>query len=114
MFQVGDKLPSVDLYENNPTNKVNLSEISAGKKFIIFAVPGAFTPGCSKVRYFKIILFLFKFCHHESFQNYLPFNNTLPCIIKTVIFKFHYIILKLDNFFFLRLTCLAMLKKQPN
>ncbi|XP_023722282.1 peroxiredoxin-5, mitochondrial isoform X3 [Cryptotermes secundus] len=44
----GDKLPSVELYENNPTIKVNLSDITKGKKVVIFAVPGAFTPGCSK------------------------------------------------------------------
>jgi 2-Cys peroxiredoxin 5 len=49
LLQVGDKLPSVELYENNPTNKVNLSEVTKGKKVVIFAVPGAFTPGCSKV-----------------------------------------------------------------
>ncbi|KAK0178831.1 hypothetical protein PV327_007679 [Microctonus hyperodae] len=47
-IQVGDKLPSVDLYENTPSNKVNIAEIAAGKKIIIFGVPGAFTPGCSK------------------------------------------------------------------
>jgi 2-Cys peroxiredoxin 5 len=48
VIQVGDKLPSVELYENTPTNKVNLSDVAKGKKVVIFAVPGAFTPGCSK------------------------------------------------------------------
>ncbi|KAI4495691.1 hypothetical protein M0802_008526 [Mischocyttarus mexicanus] len=48
VIAVGSKLPSVDLFEDNPTNKVNLAKLSAGKKIIIFAVPGAFTPGCSK------------------------------------------------------------------
>nr|CAH7753438.1 unnamed protein product [Callosobruchus chinensis] len=48
MVKVGDSLPSVDLYEDNPTNKVNLAELAAGKKVILFGVPGAFTPGCSK------------------------------------------------------------------
>ncbi|XP_035695808.1 peroxiredoxin-5, mitochondrial-like [Branchiostoma floridae] len=47
-IKVGDKLPGVDLYENTPGNKVNVSELFAGKKGVIFAVPGAFTPGCSK------------------------------------------------------------------
>lgn len=42
-------MPNVDLYEDNPTNKVNLAQIASGKKIIVFGVPGAFTPGCSKV-----------------------------------------------------------------
>lgn len=47
-LKVGDKLPSVELYENNPTNKVNLEKLLSNKKAVVFAVPGAFTPGCSK------------------------------------------------------------------
>ncbi|XP_067009738.1 peroxiredoxin-5, mitochondrial [Anabrus simplex] len=47
-IKVGEKIPSVDLFENNPTNKVNIAQLCAGKKVVIFAVPGAFTPGCSK------------------------------------------------------------------
>jgi len=46
--QVGDCVPSVDLMENTPANKVNLAELCKGKTVILFAVPGAFTPGCSK------------------------------------------------------------------
>ncbi len=34
--------------EDNPGNKVDIAELTAGKKAIVFAVPGAFTPGCSK------------------------------------------------------------------
>jgi len=45
---VGDAVPSVDLFENNPGTKVNMAELCAGKKVVIFGVPGAFTPGCSK------------------------------------------------------------------
>ncbi|XP_017876733.1 peroxiredoxin-5, mitochondrial-like [Ceratina calcarata] len=48
VISVGDKLPTVDLFEDSPANKVNLGKIAAGKKIIVFAVPGAFTPGCSK------------------------------------------------------------------
>ncbi|XP_069675192.1 peroxiredoxin-5, mitochondrial [Periplaneta americana] len=48
MVKTGDSVPSVELYENNPTTKVNLAELTKGKKAVIFAVPGAFTPGCSK------------------------------------------------------------------
>lgn len=47
--QEGDKIPSFDLFEDSPANKVNIAELCAGKKVVIFAVPGAFTPGCSKV-----------------------------------------------------------------
>lgn len=42
-------MPSVELYEDSPANKINISELCAGKKVVLFAVPGAFTPGCSKV-----------------------------------------------------------------
>merc|ERR1711973_297472 len=45
---VGDKIPSVTLFENSPGNKVNMAELCAGKKVVVFGVPGAFTPGCSK------------------------------------------------------------------
>lgn len=48
VIRVGDKLPAVDLFEDSPANKVNLAKIASGKKIVIFAVPGAFTPGCSK------------------------------------------------------------------
>jgi len=49
MLQVGEKVPGVDLFETSPANKVNVADLCANKKVIIFAVPGAFTPGCSKV-----------------------------------------------------------------
>ncbi|XP_030761002.1 peroxiredoxin-5, mitochondrial [Sitophilus oryzae] len=48
MVKVGDVLPNVDLFEDLPTNKVNLADLAKGKKVVLFAVPGAFTPGCSK------------------------------------------------------------------
>ena len=48
-FQVGDKLPSIEVNENNPGEKVNIADLFKGKKGVLFAVPGAFTPGCSKV-----------------------------------------------------------------
>ena len=45
---IGDKVPSVSLFENSPGNKVDLVELCAGKKVLIFGLPGAFTGGCSK------------------------------------------------------------------
>jgi len=48
MISVGDKLPSVSVNENSPGESVNVADLFKGKKGILFAVPGAFTPGCSK------------------------------------------------------------------
>uniref|UniRef100_A0A2K6G3Y7 thioredoxin-dependent peroxiredoxin n=1 Tax=Propithecus coquereli TaxID=379532 RepID=A0A2K6G3Y7_PROCO len=49
-IKVGDAIPSVEVFEGEPGNKVNLAELFKGKKGVLFGVPGAFTPGCSKVR----------------------------------------------------------------
>ncbi len=49
MIKVGDKLPEITFSQltaegmKNPTT----SDIFAGKKVVLFAVPGAFTPTCS-------------------------------------------------------------------
>ena len=45
---VGDQVPSVTLFEDSPGGKVELESLCAGKKVVMFGVPGAFTPGCSK------------------------------------------------------------------
>ncbi len=48
-IQVGEKIPSVTLMragENGP-EPVSTDELFAGKKVVLFAVPGAFTPTCS-------------------------------------------------------------------
>lgn len=47
-IQIGDQLPSFDLHEGTPKTTHNTAELFKGKKAVIFAVPGAFTPGCSK------------------------------------------------------------------
>ncbi|XP_018910189.1 peroxiredoxin-5, mitochondrial isoform X2 [Bemisia tabaci] len=47
-MQVGDQIPCAELYEDTPANKINIAEYVKGKKIVLFAVPGAFTPGCSK------------------------------------------------------------------
>ena len=47
--QVGDKMPEGALSvmgEKGPA-PINTSDIFNGKKVVLFAVPGAFTPGCS-------------------------------------------------------------------
>lgn len=50
--KAGDKIPSVVLQEGLPDfggkNDIDIAELIAGKKVVIFGVPGAFTPGCSK------------------------------------------------------------------
>ena len=48
-IKVGDKIPSVTLKvmgEKGPQN-ITTNELFDGKKVVMFAVPGAFTPGCS-------------------------------------------------------------------
>jgi peroxiredoxin len=45
----GDKIPDVTIKTNGPEGPQDLStgEFFAGKRVVLFAVPGAFTPGCS-------------------------------------------------------------------
>ncbi len=48
-IQVGDKIPSATLShmtEDGP-QEITTDEIFAGKKVVLFALPGAFTPTCS-------------------------------------------------------------------
>ena len=49
-INVGDKIPSVTLKQLTPegVKEVTTDEIFGGKKVILFAVPGAFTPACSQ------------------------------------------------------------------
>ena len=48
-IQVGDTLPSINLttMTDQGPKPVSMAEISSGKKVVLFAVPGAFTPTCS-------------------------------------------------------------------
>lgn len=46
--QVGDSVPSGELHEGNPGSRVNPAELFGKGKAVIFGVPGAFTPGCSR------------------------------------------------------------------
>ncbi|MEH6402275.1 MAG: peroxiredoxin [Sneathiella sp.] len=48
-ISIGDKLPASDLMEmtDKGPSKISTSEIFAGKKIALFAVPGAYTPTCS-------------------------------------------------------------------
>ena len=48
-ISIGEKLPSVDLQimgDGGPRN-VNTSDLFGGKRVVLFALPGAFTPTCS-------------------------------------------------------------------
>ncbi|WP_312413108.1 peroxiredoxin [Shinella sp.] len=46
---VGDKLPDLKLKERTPDGpaEVSTAELFGGKRIVLFAVPGAFTPTCS-------------------------------------------------------------------
>lgn len=49
-IQVGDKIPNVTLkvMEDGNMNDITTDAIFSGKKVVLFALPGAFTPTCSK------------------------------------------------------------------
>ena len=48
-IKIGDKLPAVEFLSFNADGqlKLNTDQVFAGKKVVLFAVPGAFTPTCS-------------------------------------------------------------------
>jgi len=47
-IQVGDRLPDANLNTlNGGVQSMSTQELFAGKKVVLFAVPGAFTPTCS-------------------------------------------------------------------
>jgi peroxiredoxin len=49
-IQVGDRLPEVSLRQLTPDGikSVSITDLTKGKKVVLFAVPGAFTPTCSE------------------------------------------------------------------
>ena len=49
-IQEGDRLPDVVLHvmRDGRPRAVSVNELTAGKRVVIFAVPGAFTPTCSE------------------------------------------------------------------
>ena len=49
-IQVGDRLPAVNLKQltADGIKDVPITELTSGKKVVLFAVPGAFTPTCSE------------------------------------------------------------------
>jgi|SRR5690625_3169418 len=48
-ISVGDKIPNMTLKTMGPEGPTDIStdSVFAGKRIVLFAVPGAFTPGCS-------------------------------------------------------------------
>ncbi len=48
-IQVGERLPNIELQVmgSNGPEKIQTGDLFAGKKVVLFAVPGAFTPTCS-------------------------------------------------------------------
>ena len=48
-IKVGDQIPSMKLMMGTPEGpkETSTDEIFKGKKVVLFAVPGAFTPTCS-------------------------------------------------------------------
>lgn len=50
-LQVGNKMPDAELREftSEGVQEISTSDLFAGRKVVLFAVPGAFTPGCSEI-----------------------------------------------------------------
>mmetsp|Transcript_98463 Transcript_98463/g.263273 ORF Transcript_98463/g.263273 Transcript_98463/m.263273 type:complete len:164 (+) Transcript_98463:43-534(+) len=46
-IKVGDAIPSAMLQDGSPGTKVDLKDLFAGKKGVLFGVPGAYTPTCT-------------------------------------------------------------------
>lgn len=48
-IKIGDKIPAVDLQHmtDSGIETINSKELFSGKKVVLFALPGAFTPTCS-------------------------------------------------------------------
>ena len=53
MINVGDKIPAVDVtvVDANGQAAANTESFFSGKKIVVFAVPGAFTPTCSEAHF---------------------------------------------------------------
>ena len=49
MIQVGDRVPDVELYRMSPSGPKAIRSVDwfHGKRVVLFALPGAFTPTCS-------------------------------------------------------------------
>ncbi|MDH3630513.1 MAG: peroxiredoxin [Gammaproteobacteria bacterium] len=48
-IQVGDKIPAIEIQHKTDSNveTINIVDLCKGKKVVLFALPGAFTPTCS-------------------------------------------------------------------
>ena len=75
-FQVGDKLPNAIVYEKSPKNQLNIADVFIGRRGVLFAVPGAFTPGCRFVR--DIIMVPVLYSSLVSSWALFPVNPWLP------------------------------------
>jgi peroxiredoxin len=71
---VGDNIPEIDLaimQDSSPTT-INTRKIFSGKKVILFALPGAFTPTCSAAHVPGFVI------HHDAIKN--KGVDTIACL----------------------------------
>ena len=65
-------MPNIELYENNPANKVNIKDLFKAKKGIIFGVPGNLIVVISLIYFKKILEVVFIKVHlHQDVAKYV-------------------------------------------
>lgn len=66
--------------EGEPGNNITIAQLFKGKKGVLFAVPGAFTPGCSKVACTHITCRTIQYTSDAVVFGYKRFSRSL-CLL---------------------------------
>ncbi|KAK7482179.1 hypothetical protein BaRGS_00026528 [Batillaria attramentaria] len=74
-LQVGDPLPDVVLYEGSADNPVKANELYRGKRGVLFAVVGAFTPGCTNTHIPDYLALYDKFKEEDCMISCISVND---------------------------------------
>ncbi|RLV96281.1 Peroxiredoxin-5 mitochondrial [Spathaspora sp. JA1] len=78
---VGEKLPSINLFESSPGNAVDLSEETKSGKTIVIGAPGAFSPACNSTHVPGYIKHLRAF-NDKGYQKFFVVSVNDPFVTK--------------------------------